>query len=381
MIFTLEALNGQHGDALLLHYGTRKKRELVMIDGGPVSTFRPFVQPRLDALLARRAVEGSLPIRLLMVSHIDDDHIRGVLDMADLLIQLKESNQPLPYNVTTLWHNAFDDVIGSARVAEAMETAQVAGASPDDFVARLPVRPENAAVVQNVDQGRRLRDAATVLGWNVNTPFRGLVSGPGHAAITYPPGLKLTVLGPTRERLDKLQEEWDKELRKARKAKPAEVQDIIAKVADTAAENLSSLIVLAEMDGKRMLLTGDARGDSVVEGLRAAGLMTGDTFTVDVLKVPHHGSKRNVSDRVLQQIVATHYVISANGRNGNPDLDMLKALSEIRGGDGITVHLTNRVQHAVEFLDADSREKNYKVVYGDPDTRSLKVELGDPLPD
>ena len=35
MIFTLEALEAKHGDSLLLHYGTKKSPQLIVIDGGP----------------------------------------------------------------------------------------------------------------------------------------------------------------------------------------------------------------------------------------------------------------------------------------------------------------------------------------------------------
>jgi hypothetical protein len=384
MLFTLEALNGQQGDALLLHYADSGAPRLVMVDGGPANTFLNAVKPRLDALRATRAGAGPLPIRLLMVSHIDDDHIHGVLDFTGHLLDKRASGEQPPYEVTTLWHNSFDDVIGAAGTASVAEVASAAGASLDDFLAGLRVREENAAVVQSVGQGRRLRDDAKQLALNVNSPFGALVSGPGtRPPVTLPGGLKLTVLGPSQARLDALQRKWDAELKKAKKkgASPAEVQDIVAKIADNAVENLSSLIVLAEMGSKRILLTGDARGDSVVEGLKAAGLLKDGRFEVDVLKVPHHGSKRNINDDFFRTVVAKHYVISANGANGNPDVDTLRSLSAARGSEEITVHLTNRVPHAVEFLDADSKEKGYDVRYREKDELSLRIDLGERLPD
>ena len=76
MTFTLEALEAKHGDSLLLHWG---RERLIVIDGGPSGVFRKTLLPRLEAIRAERDVE-TLPIRMLMVSHIDDDHIHGVLD-------------------------------------------------------------------------------------------------------------------------------------------------------------------------------------------------------------------------------------------------------------------------------------------------------------
>ena len=76
-------------------------------------------------------------------------------------------------------------------------------------------------------------------------------------------GLKLTVIGPDEERVRALQVEWDKQIRTAGVAK-------VAEFADQSVFNLSSITVLATFKKKTMLLTGDARGDFVLAGLKRA---------------------------------------------------------------------------------------------------------------
>src|SRR5262249_57708697 len=44
---------------------------------------------------------------------------------------------------------------------------------------------------------------------------------------------------------------------------------------------------------------------------------------------------------------------STNGKFDNPDLDTLKLLSKVRGGDDCTFHLTNPVLHTLEFFNTD----------------------------
>src|SRR5215212_9539908 len=112
MIFTLEALEAKHGDSLLLHYGTKKSPRLIVIDGGPPGVFGQSLRPRLEWLRDKRAPGGSLPVRLLMVSHIDDDHIRGVLDLTDALIAQKKKETPL-CDITTIWLNSFDEILAN----------------------------------------------------------------------------------------------------------------------------------------------------------------------------------------------------------------------------------------------------------------------------
>ena len=59
-------------------------------------------------------------------------------------------------------------------------------------------------------------------------------------------------------------------------------------------------MVLAEFDGKRILLTGDARGDFILDSLRDAGLIKNGKFAVDMFKVPHHGSMRNAAADLIR---------------------------------------------------------------------------------
>jgi hypothetical protein len=99
--------------------------------------------------------------------------------------------------------------------------------------------------------------------------------------------------------------------------------------------------VLAEADGKRILLTGDGRGDHTLEGLEKAGLLDGDgKLHVDILKMPHHGSDRNVDQDYFEKIHADHYVISADGKHHNPDVATLRMISQARPDDDFTLHLT-----------------------------------------
>ena len=111
MPFSLEALEAKKGDALLLHYGKDADPKLIVIDGGPAGVYAGSLKPRLDEIKKERSPHDPLAIRLVMVSHIDDDHINGILQMVKKLADLKEQNKPLPYDITTLWHNSFDDLL------------------------------------------------------------------------------------------------------------------------------------------------------------------------------------------------------------------------------------------------------------------------------
>ena len=386
MIFTLEALEAKRGDSLLLHYGSADDPQLIVIDGGPAGVYAKSLKPRLDELKATRALDGPLPVRMLMVSHIDDDHINGVIQMMRKLDQLRQEGRELPYDVQTLWHNSFDDIVGNgADELTASLAPAAAAASLDTFPSDLPVRHDTALVLASVDQGRELRSLADALSLNVNEGFDNLVMvSEGEDNATFKPSSKLafTIVGPHEEEVLALQAEWDEQIKKSGVAEAAAF-------ADKSVFNLSSIVVHAAAGtGSRkrtMLLTGDARGDHILTGLNRAGLMRNGVCHVDLLKVPHHGSDRNVTTEFFRQVVADHYVISADGAHHNPDVAMFKMLSEARGQDEYTIHLTNGVlpkdEKPRKLLDFFKRErtagKRYEVVIRKSDAISIQVDLGE----
>lgn len=384
MIFTLEALQAKHGDALFLHYGKATSPQLIVIDGGPSGIFKKVIKPRLNKIKQSRIPEGQLPIRLLMISHIDDDHIRGVLDLSNELVNLQDEKIELPYKIITLWHNSFDDIVGNkaeglfSTLNAAVQPVATGGAVPSN----LPLSYYGALMVASVKQGRDLRNNAKTLHLDVNYPFGGLVLVPksGKKTVKLDNSLSFTILGPQQQRVEDLQEEWDKKIKKLGLEKATEAQAIAAAFVDNSVYNLASIIVMAELGSKKMLLTGDARGDDIIYGLKKAKLIKNDKCYVDLLKVPHHGSDRNVSTDFFRIVKAKHYVISADGKHGNPEISTLKMLSEARGQDKYTIYLTNKEPRLVKFFNKEKASgKKYNVVFRRSNVDSIQIDLGDSL--
>ena len=323
--FTLEALEARHGDALLLHWGPPTQPNLIVIDGGPPGVWARSLSVRLEEL--REARETPLPIAAVMVSHVDDDHIRGLLDMTDKMERRADQGKPPLYRIDSIWFNTFDDIVGNVEIA--------AFTSPG-------IAPEGAegaaAVVASVGQGRTLRDRAARLGLAVNRGRRLVRSGD---SFDMGGGLVFQVLGPSRTRLEEFQAAWDAEVEARGWAASSRAAEVAAYL-DDSPWNLASTVVLAKLGTKRMLLTGDARGDDILRGLDEAGLLAANGIQVDLLKVPHHGSDRNVETEFFRRVRAKHYVISGDGEHGNPEIATLRMIVDARGSASYKVHLTHR---------------------------------------
>ncbi len=359
MPFRIEALFAREGDCLILHYGTEANPQILLIDGGSSGVYRRSLRPRLQQL--RDQLGQRVPLQMVMVSHVDADHIRGILDLFE---ELEESNDPV-CEVGTLWHNSFDDIIGNED--DELTSAVIASIQRDEVV--FTADSDTMAVAASIRQGRNLRGLAETLGIEFNRHFTGLIvaNEQNTRPIEIGGGMTFTVLGPSEQRIEALREEWNDFLEEEELA-----EAVAAALEDDSIPNLSSIMVLAQQNRRTMQLTGDARGDYIVEGLITAGLLPPEaelpilfrgmpnalrqerraalavaealedppSVHFDLLKMPHHGSNHNVSVGFFRRVTADHYIISADGNHDNPDVPTLEMLAEARGDAPYTIHLT-----------------------------------------
>jgi hypothetical protein len=405
MLFTLEALDAGEGDCLLLHCGTPDKPSYILIDGGPSGTYARSLQPRLEQLREARSDRGPLRLDLVVLTHVDDDHILGLLDLAQEIEDAKEQKQALPYKIGAFWLNTFEDAVrgrGAPEPAALLESLLAEDLEPSASAAAT-------AIAAGIKQGRTLRDLAQLLNLEVNAPFEDLVMAPesGAAVIEIGPeflalepeeaasegALTFTVLCPSAKRVDEYRARWRED------AEPKRKRGEGAAYKDKSVLNLSSIAFLAERGGRSMLLTGDARGDDVLRGLEAAGRLSegGGPLHVDLLKLLHHGSEHNVAPGFFKRITADHVVISANGTDSNPDVPTLKMLAEAWKGNAYTLHLTfpfeayrdvdpaksagekrrfDALKDIHRWLE-DERPAEVSVVYRERDRLGVTIDLGE----
>jgi hypothetical protein len=373
-VLRLEALNARHGDALLLHYQTGTKRRFWIIDGGPGGTWNCVLRPRLEAI---KGNNNELTVDLALLSHVDEDHVTGMVQMTKGLAQ-QSANAASFLDIRRFLHNSFADLVGSpvslrrgmASLASVQGPAVAAMAANQSSVRIGSVRlnQREIAVVASINQGRDLRDNIEVLQLSGNHPFGGTLSSEsGKKAIDE---AKVTIVGPIKSRLDAFREKWEHAT-----ASPAALASLFRDDLDDSPTNLSSLVMLVEIGRRRILLSGDARGDDIIEGFKDAGLGSKLPMKLDILKLPHHGSDRNMTEEFLKKFPADHYIISANGQYGNPDPNTIKAIVEVRGNEEYTMHLTNNVPNISRLLRRLSEGKRFEFVIREATELSIVVAL------
>lgn len=301
----LTMLPAAFGDCLLLAYGKTTATHRVLIDAGLKGTFSSVLKPLL------KKSGGPSSFDLVVVTHLDRDHICGMLPLVE--------HTPALIQPDDIWFNGYGHLQGDqlgAEDAEALGKLLKSRQLPwnTKFERRAVVIPDNA------------KSAADL-------PRREL-----------PGGATITLLSPYSEQLTALAEAWDSDELGSWDADPdeeqegGEVDDILGKrpplgsidvdkvleladVAfeeDTAAPNGSSIAFLLEFDGKRILFGADAHPSVLLHSLQllAPGAKR---YKVDAFKLPHHGSMNNLSPELLSKLDCPCFLVSTNGSSfGHP---------------------------------------------------------------
>lgn len=293
-MFSVEMLPAAEGDCLWIEYGDPACPHLILIDTGTRGTYRALARRLHDLPAGRRHID------LFVVSHIDGDHIGSA---ARLLEQR-------PFGVTfgDVWFN------GLRHLPERADKLGVAQA--ETFTGAL----DTGAVTWNAAFG----------GAAVCVPDDGAL--PVHTI----DGMRLTLLSPYTTQLAALRRHWDAELkalkrrdaaREAQRAAQTHADRMgrrvnVAALAeapfddeDDSPPNGSSIALLAEYDGSRVLLAADAFPSVLERSVeRLLGIQGGtQRLALDAYKVSHHGSTRNTSPSLARKLATRCLMVSSNG--------------------------------------------------------------------
>ena len=381
----LRSFYATDGDCLLL---TSSDGHHALIDGGRGASFETQAWPVLQDL-----AKANKPIDLLVVSHIDADHISGILWLLKIVAawavydyQTTEGGNPSfpkpavsrPPTIARLWHNSWraqlDELADPveaylARVNFGLETTIADRSDLSDAALKAIEGVEDLAesIPQGVELLRIVDDQTPI---PRNTPFDDLVLLEDPPHVESLGAAELTVIGPAKKHLRALQDEWREWLSEAAGAPPealpvspgghelgfggsagvtgvgvvdpAESEQLVASLIEAAEvitetdpskvtpPNRASITLLAEENGRTCLLTGDAAEEELLEGLEETGRIVDGTFWCNVVKVQHHGSEHNVSEEFAKTVLADHYVLCGDGAHGNPEPSVVKTIIETR---------------------------------------------------
>lgn len=271
-------LKAFNGDCILIKTFTSKQEEfIILVDAGTASTFDRYL---------KRELEKIKKIDLLVLTHIDSDHIGG-------LLKLFNNSLIETLDIVEIWIN-YPDLVNI-----------------------------NQGGLIGFDQANKLKDLIfqkkeNVILKEISTSERYINRD----------GIIFTIISPTQEILDSLYENWDfgenesdvkigiasdydsyndslEELSK-RPFKPNKTvdQDLV---------NASSISFIITCQDKNILLLGDSRSEIIEQELDILKYNENTPLLCDYVKISHHGSGNNTSEDLLKILKTTNYIISTNG--------------------------------------------------------------------
>jgi beta-lactamase superfamily II metal-dependent hydrolase len=364
------------GDCLLL---TGKDGKRILADGGMRSSYKQYARPSLGELTT-----AGEAIDLVYLSHIDLDHIGGIVQLMDDEVdwrvysyqssqgntKFKKPKFPRPPQLKTIWHNAFSDMVEDnqgeieAQLNNNSRLMSINTLLEGEARISLKQMAETYTDLANgVREGLELsnRVGAAQLNIPVNPEFNGgLIFADDAPAKVALGGMDLYIIGPFKQDLLDLRKDWNKWLEENKKI-VKEIRDeakkeaedfpmdegslllssmlgLAAKLGDrkrVTVPNLASLMLLVEEEGVKILMTGDGHATDILKGLAKYNkLDQAGKLHVNVLKVQHHGSENNIDEDFCKKISADHYIFCGNGAHKNPDLDVVQLIIDTRLTNG-----------------------------------------------
>ena len=194
-MFVLHAVQAQFGDSIILEYGPGNKRRYLLIDGGPPHVFEEDLNASLESVVGKG---GTLD--LLLLSHIDNDHVVGLLDLLAALQDDDASGRPPRVKASKLWHNSFARTVDTdGQIVQRLQTLMSMA------TAASVAMPFADTALLGLIEGQRLRTLAKQLKIKMNPGFTDelILVETAKAPIKFGT-LSLQVVGPNKENLAEL---------------------------------------------------------------------------------------------------------------------------------------------------------------------------------
>lgn len=348
---TVKMFPAENGDCFLVSLGNKVKKH-ILIDCGYANTYDNFLKDELRTIANNNEI-----IDLMVISHVDQDHILGA-------ITFLEDNNTNPFiKINEIWHNSYrhlqfnkkKDKSITEHEKEILIREILLGSS---FLYRKMNNNKNQAI--SAKQGSSLASLILEGQYHWNESFNSKAVNIDNTTIIQKNDYIIHLLSPNTEKLNKLSNRWLKELRMMKlsfslsdeaifddayefsmvkqEETNVEVMDISLKTEendhrtidevikikkekkDDTVMNGSSISFVIEYNEKQLLFLADSHPDIIIEGL--SNLKNKD---FDLIKISHHGSKKNTTHELAKILNSDLFLISTNGKgkHQHPDFESI----------------------------------------------------------
>lgn len=295
----IKFLQAFNGDSIWISFIKNEKPINILIDGGTSTTYSyknkndgKVKDGDLKKLIDCIKHRGE-KLDLVILTHIDDDHIDGFLKWFSKDETAIDSIREIWFNsgrtIKQYLNNTESEIYPVRFKEQTTLTSVKQGVDFENYIQKKKIWDEKI-----IKQG-------DVINWN---------------------SVCFQILSPGKEKLGKLLKEWGKkdpnsltdtsrkdDYRKT--IKELLKEDFFEEDKDP--YNGSSIAFILTNDEKRYMFLGDSHPSEIVTALKNMEYSKENKISIEVLKLSHHGSQKNTSIELLEFIHTPNYVVSTNG--------------------------------------------------------------------
>lgn len=324
----IEFLPAYHGDAIWINFKHENAAVNILIDGGTKQTYQTkgkkntIVSGPLKHLV-EAIRERNEKIDLLILTHIDDDHIGGIMKWL-------ENDKKALKLIDEVWFNSGKTIASYLNISEIK-------------IPELPLVPHDTTET-GVDQGvtfeKLIREAKV---WNEAIVTQG-------QCLEFK-GSTFKILSPSQAGLKALHDKWFWEAPDSMTAVATDyyqsLEHHLSKLIsdpDGSIHNGSSIAFIWVHNEKNYLFLADAHADTLIDGFKLFEYDKENPIPTEVVKLSHHGSNRNISLELLEVIDADQFVVTTNGnKHGHPDKKGLAKILKSKSNPLIRFNYPKRI--------------------------------------
>jgi beta-lactamase superfamily II metal-dependent hydrolase len=300
MVFELRILQADHGDSIAIKIEHEGEIKNILIDGGPASVFECNSQPMALKEFLDEIINADEFIDLLILTHVDDDHVGGLLAGF-------EQSEYLEKLTKKVWFNSGQLIFDHFKTKAIESNSKY-----------LEFNPESVDKITSIAQGVEFETHIKKLACWTNKLIQA-------NEVIELFGCIFKILSPTEDKLNKLLFKWENEIDDILTS-PYEndysntFHELIRKdkfKGDQSPHNGSSIAFLFEHKGQSILFLGDSHAPVIINSLKNLNYSKDNKLKLDYMKVSHHGSKANTNKKLLELIDCKNFIISTDGSRHN----------------------------------------------------------------
>lgn len=275
----IQMLKADIGDAFIIEVAEGERTFTMVVDGGP----------RASLPTVKKAFESLEHVDLMVLTHYDSDHIKGILEYLT-------TRPDQVSKIDKFWLNCPHIPVRLGTKASAGEMKQLR-----DFFESIDSEENPIDWRDNVVQGFTYDSPNGLVHLEVITPTED-AKRLNEAFYDKELGRRKASCQIAK----RVQEDFDTELKVLAESDPRGKYQVVNN------SSISFLMTINTEDKQHILMLGDVMSDDVYTYLSKT-YSKDEKLELDALKVPHHGSRFNLTSQLLEIIDCSKYLISTAG--------------------------------------------------------------------